>query len=89
MQSLVEISRSRLRYRASNPAPTFSFRVPGFELGQQVRRGSRVAQLPRLRHQRHDRQEPQVDRNAQKIDQIPGELGGLEALLEKKCIIPE
>ena len=89
MQSLVEISRSRLRYRVSNPVPTFSFRVPGFELGQQVRRCSRVAQLPRLRHQRHDRQEPQVDRNAQKIDQIPGELCGLEALLEKKCIIPE
>ena len=53
----------------------------GSQFGPEVRRGSSVAGLSRLRRQLDDRQELKADRHAQKVDQISRELGGFETLL--------
>ena len=46
-----------------------------------MRRSSSAARVPRLRRQLDDRQELEADRNAEKVDQIFGELGGVKTLL--------
>ncbi len=46
-----------------------------------MRRSSSAACVSRLRRQLDDRQELEADRNAQKVNQISGELGGVKTLL--------
>ncbi len=46
-----------------------------------MRRSSSAARVTRLRRQLDDRQELEADRNAEKVDQISGELGGIKTLL--------
>ncbi len=53
----------------------------GSQFGSEVRRSSSAARVPRLRRQLDDRQELEADRNAQKVNQISGELGGIKTLL--------